>query len=161
MFGSGCSGYTSDKGEQADKFFSCPLCGTRSNLSPEGVLALPPHYLLQNRMVLATVNSCNTRLLCDICETDQTVEYRNTNRFLFSLQIVSCCRLHIGATNASQTFVWNVRMSRMVGKNDTKVMRCFSCRKLEGGGLGRYGVRSCVTYIQIMNFRCSARLVRR
>lgn len=79
--GSGGSGYESDKHNQSEdnfhlireKSLTCPICGVRSVLPFGGVLNLPPHYLLQHRMVLATLNASSTHLLCDICTSDISV----------------------------------------------------------------------------------------
>jgi len=49
---------------------ACPTCGTKNKLPPGGVAALPPHYMLQHRMILASLNHESTRLLCDLCSTD-------------------------------------------------------------------------------------------
>ncbi|KAK5646544.1 hypothetical protein RI129_005008 [Pyrocoelia pectoralis] len=57
----------------------CRICGIPSILPPEGVGGLPLHYLLQHRMILTTLNSSSTQLLCDFCPNDVLAVYRCTN----------------------------------------------------------------------------------
>lgn len=75
--GSGGSGYASDKQERnwpnGKQRITCPTCGTRSDLPPGGVSMFPLNYVLQHRLVLATVNANVTRLLCDLCTSDVPV----------------------------------------------------------------------------------------
>ncbi|KAF5294163.1 hypothetical protein FQR65_LT10874 [Abscondita terminalis] len=81
--GSGGSGYESDShnpGEEThsnpNKSIMCPICRTLANLPSEGVMGLPIHYLLQHRMILATLNATSTKLLCDFCLNDVLATYR-------------------------------------------------------------------------------------
>ncbi|XP_031343553.1 tripartite motif-containing protein 45-like isoform X2 [Photinus pyralis] len=76
------SGYGSDKCEVTRDNRTrliCRMCGIPSPLPPEGVRGLPLHYLIQHRMILATLNSSSTQLLCDFCLNDVLAIYRCTN----------------------------------------------------------------------------------
>lgn len=59
------------------KGIRCPTCGVRSDIPSGGVTAFPPNYPLQHKMVLATINSRSTHLLCDICTADVSVSFIN------------------------------------------------------------------------------------
>ncbi|XP_021939856.1 tripartite motif-containing protein 45 isoform X2 [Zootermopsis nevadensis] len=102
--GSGCSGGSgyeseghSDSGSwafrnKAYSLLACPTCGTKNKLPPGGVAVLPPHYMLQHRMVLASLNQESTCLLCDLCSTDIPATSRCTD-CLLSL-CTFCCEAH-------------------------------------------------------------------
>lgn len=64
---------SSPESVQSDCWLSCPLCNSRTALNRKGILGLPPNYILQHRIVLATLNNENTKLLCDLCTSDITV----------------------------------------------------------------------------------------
>ena len=67
------SGYESDSGGSwgsNSTALLCPTCGSKNSLPAGGVVSLPPHYVLQHRMVLNSLNRETTRLLCDLCSTD-------------------------------------------------------------------------------------------
>lgn len=53
----------------------CPICGVKNEIPFGGVTAFPPNYPLQHKMVLATINSKSTNLLCDMCTADIPVGY--------------------------------------------------------------------------------------
>lgn len=61
----------------------CPSCGEESVLPSEGVLGLPLHYILQHKMVLASLNTSTTHLLCDLCPSEVSVRFILYIRFLF------------------------------------------------------------------------------
>ncbi|XP_071052814.1 E3 ubiquitin-protein ligase TRIM45-like [Onthophagus taurus] len=55
----------------------CPHCGSDHQLpSSGGVKSFPLNYLIQNRLVLAALNSQNTKLLCDLCTGDNIASCR-------------------------------------------------------------------------------------
>ncbi|XP_017777155.1 PREDICTED: tripartite motif-containing protein 45 [Nicrophorus vespilloides] len=82
--GSGGSGYVSDRQEasesasQMGRTIQCPICRARTDIPAEGILGLPPNFLIQHRMVLATLNAHTTKLLCDLCPNDVTATSRCT-----------------------------------------------------------------------------------
>ncbi|XP_069697561.1 E3 ubiquitin-protein ligase TRIM45 isoform X2 [Periplaneta americana] len=97
--GSGCSGGSgyesevrSDSGswtpttgrnkQPSSKVLACPTCGTKNKLPPRGIAGLPPNYVLQHRMVLASLNQESTRLLCDLCSSDIPASSRCTDCLL-------------------------------------------------------------------------------
>ncbi|XP_023720662.1 tripartite motif-containing protein 45 isoform X3 [Cryptotermes secundus] len=85
------SGYESEVRSDSDSWtprnktlnlLACPICGTENKLPPGGIAALPADYMLQHRMVLATLNRESTRLLCDLCSTDIPAASRCTDCLL-------------------------------------------------------------------------------
>lgn len=72
---SGGSGYISDS---PPKSVICPTCGSHSEMPSGGCNSFPPNYIIQHRMVLATLNHQSTHLLCDLCPSDVTVCNKTT-----------------------------------------------------------------------------------
>nr|CAD7574274.1 unnamed protein product [Timema californicum] len=71
--GSGGSGYGSSEGSWRGGALTCPTCGAENKLPPRGILGLPPDYVLQHRLVLASLNKDVNQLLCDLCTSDSPV----------------------------------------------------------------------------------------
>lgn len=55
------------------RFIHCPACKNRTEVPSGGVQYFPPNYSIQHQMVLATLNSSSTHLLCDLCPNEITV----------------------------------------------------------------------------------------
>ncbi|KAK7868025.1 hypothetical protein R5R35_010196 [Gryllus longicercus] len=73
------SGYDSGGGAGAGGgrlLLQCPACGHVSRLPAGGVGSLPPNYLAQHRIVLASLNKATTRLLCDVCPGERPAGWR-------------------------------------------------------------------------------------
>lgn len=71
--------YSRRFGGEIDKFtetrfiLHCPTCKNRTEVPSGGVQYFPPNYSIQHQMVLATLNSSSTHLLCDLCPNEITV----------------------------------------------------------------------------------------
>ncbi|KRT86458.1 zinc finger protein [Oryctes borbonicus] len=64
----GHSGPTSER--HTTKTITCCICTSCFELFADSIKGFPPNYMLQHRMVLATLNSRSTKLLCDLCTND-------------------------------------------------------------------------------------------
>ncbi|KAF5303196.1 hypothetical protein FQA39_LY10109 [Lamprigera yunnana] len=119
-FGSGGSGYESDfqiplMDENNLKTITCRICRNPTVLPAEGVLALPIHYVLQHRMVLATLNASSTKLLCDFCPNDVLADYRC---FECAFNLCSMCAdTHRSQKNSSDHEVLRLQDARRRGIN--------------------------------------------
>lgn len=87
----------------------CPTCGEKSEIPNGGISAFPPNYPLQHKMVLATINSRSTHLLCDICTADVSVSFpkkinittiSNENRHVWFFLKNQLSRLQLGVWTA-------------------------------------------------------------
>jgi hypothetical protein len=146
--GSGGSGYVSDRNNSLHpgcpptvKRICCPTCGARAEVPHGGVSLFPPNYLLQHRMVLATLNAHNTHLLCDVCTSDVSVCFLTDTSAhqstLFSLQATARCmdcaisfcdrceELHLRQKSAAGHEVLSLEEARR--KGITKVRRQIMC----------------------------------
>lgn len=88
--GSGVSGYESDvagdSGWKLRQSLECPECGKLNKLPVGGLTALPPHYVLQHRMLLASLNQESVCFFCDLCSTDVLVGmFSNGYSILYSI----------------------------------------------------------------------------
>ncbi|XP_018336664.1 tripartite motif-containing protein 45-like [Agrilus planipennis] len=151
--GSGGSGYESDKRDSSDpvcvppagKGISCPICGVRSPLPAGGVLGLPPHYLLQHRMVLATLNAVTTKLLCDPCTSETTATYRCTQ---CAISLCShCAEMHCRQKNSHE--ILTVDEAR---KRGIRIRRQIMCPIHTEKDLSSF----CVSCFQVICHDCMA-----
>lgn len=84
----------------------CPICDFENSIPPRGVQDLPPHYLLQHRMLLHSVNKEEICLLCDLCSSETPVGKLNQKvNFFFSIKklnnfLIIYLRLLRGAPDA-------------------------------------------------------------
>lgn len=62
------------------RFIHCPTCKSRADVPSGGVQYFPPNYSIQHQMVLATLNSSSTHLLCDLCPNEITVSLSINSR---------------------------------------------------------------------------------
>nr|CAD7463770.1 unnamed protein product [Timema tahoe] len=90
--GSGGSGYGSSEGSWRGRTLTCPTCEAENKLPPRGILGLPPDYVLQHRLVLASLNKDINQLLCDLCTTDSPASVRCTD--CLTNLCVFCCEAH-------------------------------------------------------------------
>ncbi|CAG9767918.1 unnamed protein product [Ceutorhynchus assimilis] len=122
--GSGNSGYVSDKQEdRPTRGICCPSCGTRAEVPRGGVRFFPPNYSVQHQMVLATLNSKSTHLLCDLCTTDVTATSRCMDcAITFCHQ---CEELHARQKSASMHEILTLDDARE--KGITKIRRQIMC----------------------------------
>lgn len=127
--GSGGSGYVSDKREDQNwspgstKALSCPTCGLKTDIPVNGVLGLPLNYLIQHRMVLATLNAHSTNLLCDLCPSDILAVSRCTECAISLCE--DCGENHQQERNYSQHEVLSLEDARRRGI--TRVRRQVMC----------------------------------
>lgn len=129
--GSGGSGYISDNKNDScsstvSKQIGCPTCGARTEVPLEGVSSFPPNYLLQHRMVLATLNAQNTHLLCDLCTSEISVMiFLSMNSFCAYLYF---CRRRPDAWIVPSVFVITVKKC-ILGKNLRQITRFLVSKK--------------------------------
>ncbi|EEB17387.1 tripartite motif-containing protein, putative [Pediculus humanus corporis] len=48
----------------------CPICNFENRIPVKGVQDLPPHYILQHRMLVNSLNRSGICLLCDLCSQE-------------------------------------------------------------------------------------------
>ncbi|XP_068902876.1 E3 ubiquitin-protein ligase TRIM45 isoform X2 [Tenebrio molitor] len=128
--GSGGSGYVSDRNNSLHpgcpptvKRICCPTCGARAEVPHGGVSLFPPNYLLQHRMVLATLNAHNTHLLCDVCTSDVSATARCMDCAISFCD--RCEELHLRQKSAAGHEVLSLEEARR--KGITKVRRQIMC----------------------------------
>ena len=51
----------------------CPICNFENRIPVKGVQDLPPHYILQHRMLVNSLNRSGICLLCDLCSQETPV----------------------------------------------------------------------------------------
>ncbi|XP_044266934.1 tripartite motif-containing protein 45 isoform X1 [Tribolium madens] len=131
--GSGGSGYMSDKNNTLHRSCSpttvkricCPTCGARAEVPFGGVSCYPPNYLLQHRMVLATLNAQSTHLLCDLCTSDVSATARCMDCAISFCE--HCEEVHLRQKAANGHEVLSLEEARR--KGITKVRRQIMCVK--------------------------------
>ncbi|XP_018579850.1 tripartite motif-containing protein 45 [Anoplophora glabripennis] len=123
---SGGSGYASDKHDDSPgKGVCCPTCGSRAEVPPGGVSSFPPNYTLQHRMVLATLNSQSTHLLCDLCTSDVSAISRCMECAISFCD--HCEEVHLRQKSSAEHEVLSLERARE--KGITKVRRQIMCLK--------------------------------
>lgn len=122
--GSAGSGYVSEKHEDSPaRGIQCPTCHAKSEVPRNGVSYYPPNYSLQHRMVLATLNSKMTHLLCDLCTTEVTATSRCMDCAIsFCIQ---CEELHLRQKSFAAHEVLSLEDARE--KGITKIRRQVMC----------------------------------
>ncbi|KAJ8915637.1 hypothetical protein NQ315_003421 [Exocentrus adspersus] len=123
---SGGSGYASDKRDDSPcRSVCCPTCGSRTEVPPGGVSSFPPNYTLQHKIVLATLNSQSTHLLCDLCPSDVSAISRCMECAVSFC--VHCEEVHLRQKTSSEHEVLTLQRARERGI--TKVRRQIMCLK--------------------------------
>ncbi|XP_068083595.1 E3 ubiquitin-protein ligase TRIM45 [Anabrus simplex] len=118
------SGYESEpRGSEGDGLLECPVCGTVSRVPAGGVMALPPNYVMQHRMVLASLNKDTTRLLCDLCSSDLPACNRCSDCLLS--MCAPCTESHRRQRNTAGHEVLTLQEARQRGI--TRVRRQIMC----------------------------------
>ncbi|KAJ8927551.1 hypothetical protein NQ314_019965, partial [Rhamnusium bicolor] len=103
----------------------CPTCGTRTEIPPGGVSSFPPNYPLQHRMVLATLNSHSTNLLCDLCTSEVSAISRCMDCAISFCE--HCEELHLRQKSSAGHEVLTLTDAR--NRGITKVRRQIMCMK--------------------------------
>lgn len=146
------SGYVSEKLESIDmyadsvQYIPCPLCRTRADVPDDGVQGFPINYLILHRMVLATLNSPSTKLLCDACPLEVNAKTRCTQCAL------SLCRQCADA-HSKQKAGWNheiLELDEARRRGISKVRRQVMCQKHPENELTTF----CATCSQVVCADC-------
>ncbi|KAJ8978575.1 hypothetical protein NQ317_015992, partial [Molorchus minor] len=123
---SGGSGYASDKHDEGPtKRIFCPTCGSLADMPPGGISSFPPNYPLQHRMVLATLNSHSTHLLCDLCTSDTSAISRCMECAISFCN--HCEELHLRQKSSADHEVLSLDEARE--KGITKVRKQIMCMR--------------------------------
>ncbi|KAK6632325.1 hypothetical protein RUM44_007366 [Polyplax serrata] len=64
------SGGTKSTQTPVQTILKCPVCDFENRIPAKGVQDLPPHYLLQHRMLIESLNRGGICLLCDLCSSE-------------------------------------------------------------------------------------------
>ncbi|KAL1490638.1 hypothetical protein ABEB36_013299 [Hypothenemus hampei] len=102
---------------------TCPTCGQFCHVPHGGVAYFPPNYSIQHQMVLATLNSKSTHLLCDLCPEDTTATSRCMDCAVSFC--TECLEIHLRQKSSSLHEVLSLENARE--KGITKIRRQVMC----------------------------------
>ncbi|ENN77306.1 hypothetical protein YQE_06132, partial [Dendroctonus ponderosae] len=101
----------------------CPTCGNLGEIPNGGVRHLTPNYSIQHQMVLATLNSKSTHLLCDLCVTDVAATSRCMDCAISFC--TECEQLHLRQKSSAIHSVLSLEAARE--KGITKIRKQVMC----------------------------------
>ncbi|XP_066260428.1 E3 ubiquitin-protein ligase TRIM45-like isoform X2 [Euwallacea similis] len=130
------------------RHINCPSCGYRAEIPHNGVQFLPPNYSLQHQMVLATLNSDSTHLLCDLCSNEVTATSRCMDCAISFCS--ECEQIHLRQKTSASHEVLGLDNARE--KGITKIRRQVMCIQHPEAELALF----CSTCYQVLCRECAS-----